>query len=68
MLQMFVITLREGIEAFLIVAIALACLRKTSRAALVPAVFWGAGAGVALSLILGIKLAEFAVQPIWDRS
>jgi high-affinity iron transporter len=66
MLQMFVITLREGIEAFLIVAIALAYLRKTRRAALVPAVFWGAGAGVSFSLILGIKLAEFAVQPIWE--
>jgi high-affinity iron transporter len=66
MLQMFVITLREGIEAFLIVAIALAYLRKTGRDTLVPAVFWGTGAGVALSLILGIKLAEFAVQPIWE--
>jgi high-affinity iron transporter len=66
MLQMFVITLREGIEAFLIVAIALAYLRKTGRNALVPAVFWGTGAGVTLSLILGIKLAEFAVQPIWE--
>ena len=66
MLQMFVITLREGIEAFLIVAIALAYLRKTGRDALVPAVFWGTGAGVTLSLLLGIKLAEYAVQPIWE--
>ncbi len=66
MLQMFVITLREGIEAFLIVAIALAYLRKTGRDALVPAVFWGTAAGVTLSLILGIKLAEYAVQPIWE--
>jgi high-affinity iron transporter len=66
MLQMFVITLREGIEAFLIVAIALAYLRKTGRDALVPAVFWGTAAGVTLSLILGIKLAQFAVQPIWE--
>jgi high-affinity iron transporter len=66
MLQMFVITLREGIEAFLIVAIALAYLRKTGRDALVPAVLWGTGAGVTLSLILGIKLAEYAVQPIWE--
>ena len=64
MLQMFVITLREGIEAFLIVAIALAYLRKTGRDALVPAVFWGTGAGVALSLILGIKLAEAKVLPL----
>ena len=66
MLQMFVITLREGIEAFLIVAIALAYLRKTGRDALVPAVFCGTGTGVALSLLLGIKLAQFAVQPIWE--
>lgn len=66
MLNMFVITLREGIEAFLIVAIALAYLRKTQRAALVPAVFWGTGAGIALSLLLGVKLAAFAVQPLWE--
>jgi high-affinity iron transporter len=66
MLQMFVITLREGIEAFLIVAIALAYLRKTGRDALVPGVLWGTGAGISLSLLLGIKLAQFAVQPIWE--
>ena len=66
MLQMFVITLREGIEAFLIVAIALAYLRKSGRDTLVPAVFWGTGAGITLSLMLGIKLAEFAVQPFWE--
>ena len=66
MLQMFVITLREGIEAFLIVAIALAYLRKTGRNALVPAVFWGTGTGVLLSVFLGVKLAQFAVQPLWE--
>lgn len=66
MLQMFIITFREGIEAFLIVAIALAYLRKTRRDELVPAVLWGTGAGVTLSLILGVKLAEYAVQPIWE--
>jgi len=66
MLQMFVITLREGIEAFLIVAIALAYLRKTGRNSLVPAVLWGTAAGVMLSVLLGVKLAQFAVQPIWE--
>ena len=35
MLQAFVITLREGLEAFLIVAISLAYLRKTGRPGLV---------------------------------
>ena len=37
MLQSFVITLREGLEAFLIVAISLAYLKKTGRADLGPA-------------------------------
>ncbi len=66
MLQMFVVTLREGIEAFLIVAIALAYLRKTGRSALVPAVFWGTATGAGLSILLGVKLAEVAVQPFWE--
>lgn len=64
MLQMFVITLREGIEAFLIVAIALAYLRKTGRSSLVPAVFWGTGAGISLAVMLGVGLAQVAVQPL----
>jgi high-affinity iron transporter len=29
-------------------------------------VLWGTGAGVTLSLVLGIKLAEYAVQPVWE--
>ena len=47
MLQAFVITLREGLEAFLIVAISLAYLRKSGRRELIPAVHWG----IALSLV-----------------
>ena len=50
MLQAFVITLREGLEAFLIVAISLAYLRKSGRRELVPAVHWG----IALSLVISI--------------
>ena len=41
MLPAFVITLREGLEAFLIVAISLAFLRKSGRQQLIPAVHWG---------------------------
>jgi high-affinity iron transporter len=50
MLPAFVITLREGLEAFLIVAISLAYLRKSGRAELVPAVRWG----IALSILISI--------------
>jgi high-affinity iron transporter len=65
---MLVVTLREGIEAFLIVAIAAAYLRKTGRDALLPAVWWGAGVAVALSLVLGLELAERAVVPAWEAA
>ena len=64
--QMLVVTLREGIEMFLIVAIAAAYLRKTDRAALLPAVWWGAGAAVIVSAVLGVWLAEVAVLPVWQ--
>jgi high-affinity iron transporter len=64
--QMTVVTLREGIEMFLIVAIAAAYLRKTGRSALLPAVAWGAGCAVAASVVLGVWLAEVAVLPFWE--
>ena len=64
--QMLVVTLREGIEMFLIVAIAAAYLRKTGRDALLPAVWWGAASAVAASIVLGVWLAEVAVQPFWE--
>ncbi len=63
--QMLVVTLREGIEAFLIVAIAAAYLKKTGRSALLPAVWWGAATAATLSLVLGVFLAETAVTPFW---
>jgi high-affinity iron transporter len=64
--QMLVVTLREGIEMFLIVAIAAAYLRKTGREALLPAVWWGTASAVATSMVLGVWLAEVAVQPFWE--
>jgi FTR1 family protein len=39
MLQTFVITLREGVEAALVIAIAVAYLRKTGRSDLMPTVY-----------------------------
>ncbi|HUN67995.1 MAG TPA: FTR1 family protein [Burkholderiales bacterium] len=64
--DMLIIALREGIEAFLIVAIAAAYLRKTGRAALLPAVWAGTAVALAVSLFVGGWLLEYAVQPIYE--
>ena len=66
MVQAFVITLREGLEAFLIVAISLAYLRKTGRQALVPAIHWGIATSVALSIGAGLLLAKARNQALWE--
>jgi high-affinity iron transporter len=66
MLQSFVITLREGLEAFLIVAISLAYLKKTGRGRLVGAVHWGIGLSVAMSVGAGMLLARARNQALWE--
>jgi high-affinity iron transporter len=66
MLQAFVVTLREGLEAFLIVAISLSYLKKTGRAALIPAVHWGIGVSILLSIGAGVLLAQAANQALWE--
>jgi high-affinity iron transporter len=66
MMTAFVITLREGLEAFLIVAISLAYLKKTGRGALLPAVHWGIGASVLLSIGAGVLLAQANNQALWE--
>ena len=62
MLQACVITLREGLEAFLIVAISLAYLRKTGRQSLVPAVHAGIAAALVVSALGGYLLFHAANQ------
>jgi high-affinity iron transporter len=49
----FILTLREGIEAALIVSIILAYLRKLGRSDRVPLVWWGTLAAAALSVLVG---------------
>jgi high-affinity iron transporter len=66
MLQAFVVTLREGLEAFLIVAISLAYLRKTGRRGLIPAVHWGIAVSIGLSVWLGVLLARARNQALWE--
>jgi high-affinity iron transporter len=66
MLQAFVITLREGLEAFLIVAISLAYLRKSGRRELIPAVHWGIGLAILLSIGAAYLFQQAANQALWE--
>lgn len=55
-LPTFVVTLREGVEAALVVGIVLACLKKAQQSYLSPWVYGGIGAGIAGSAVLGVIL------------
>lgn len=66
MLQAFVITLREGLEAFLIIAIMLAYLRRRGSVDLIPAVYWGIGAAVIVSGTAWILFARAQNQALWE--
>ena len=64
--QAFVITLREGLEAFLIVAISLAYLRKSGRSSLAPAVHTGILAALLLSAVGGYLLYNASNQELLE--
>jgi high-affinity iron transporter len=66
MLQALVITLREGLEAFLIVAISLSYLRQSGREALTSAVHWGIGAALVVSGLGGWLLYNASNQEWLD--
>src|SRR5918995_7405062 len=66
MLQAFGITLREGLEAFLIVAISLAYLRKTGRQQLIPAVHWGIAVSIAVSIGAAMLFQRANNQALWE--
>ena len=66
MMQSFVITLREGLEAFLIVAISLAYLRKSGRHQLVPAVHWGIVLSVLVSIGAALLFQRASNQALWE--
>ena len=66
MLASFLLSLREGLEAAIILGIVLGVLRRTHQAHLVPAVWRGAAAAAITSLIIALGLgwigAEFTGQ------
>ena len=66
MLATALVSFREGVEAFLIVALTLAYLRKSGRIALTPAVYAGTAAGIALSFVAGWLFSQADNKPLWE--
>ena len=66
MIQAFIITLREGLEAFLIVAISLSYLRKSGRHELVPAVRWGIALSILISIGTAFLFQRAANHALWE--
>ncbi len=62
MFQSLVITLREGVEAALIIGIVLGYLRKTGRAAWNRIVFWALAAALVASLVGALALSRVDVN------
>jgi high-affinity iron transporter len=66
MIETLLITFREGLEAFLIVAITLAYLQKTGRNHLVKAVYAGVVTALIISATTGWHIAEMADTPLME--
>jgi high-affinity iron transporter len=65
-LPTFLVTLREGVEASLVVGIVMACLGKAQAQHLYRSVYLGIAAGLGLSLVAGVGLGQVFVG--LDRS
>ena len=61
MFEALVVTLREGVEAALVVGIILAYLKKTGREKLNRSVFQGLGAGIAASVVCAVLFARLGI-------
>lgn len=68
MLETLLITFREGLEAFLIIAIMLAYLTKTGRNNLIKPVYAGVVVALIISATTGWHVAELAEDPVWEGS
>ncbi len=62
MLPSFLLSLREGIEAALIIGILLGALRQMRRPEFVPAVWFGTVSAAALSTLTAILLTRFGLE------
>lgn len=62
MLPAFLLSLREGLEAALIIGIVLGALRKMNRSQLTPAVWYGAISAAVLSLAVALVIYSFGAS------
>jgi high-affinity iron transporter len=74
-LPTFVITLREGVEAALVVGIVLACLKKAAASYLNRFVYFGVVSGILASVLVGFVFSGFLIglsqsanpyAPVWE--
>jgi high-affinity iron transporter len=66
MFRAFVILLREGLEAFLIIAISIAYLRKTGQGHLLKAIYWGIAGSIVLSAGAAYLFAQAENTSLWE--
>ncbi|MFN0116767.1 MAG: FTR1 family protein [Elusimicrobiota bacterium] len=66
MFQSFMITFREGLESFLIIAISLSYLKKANLIRLIPAVKAGIVFSIFLSIVAGVLLNRASNQALWE--
>lgn len=62
MLASFLLSLREGIEAALVIGIVLGALRQTRHMEMAPAVWFGALSAALVSLVSGVLLTAFGLS------
>jgi high-affinity iron transporter len=62
MLPSYLLSLREGIEAALIIGIVLGALRKIQRTDLAPALWWGTLSAAAVSVLVAFLLTLFGLE------
>ncbi len=62
MLSGFVLAFREGLEAALIISIVLGVITRLEKRQLIPAVWLGTAAGVALSLAIAFALVRAGLE------
>ncbi len=62
MLPSYLLSLREGIEAALIIGIVIGALRKIRRTDLAPALWWGVLSAAAVSVLAAVLLTLFGLE------